>query len=61
MAALAGIGTMPDTITDRAVNITMRRRAPGEKVAQFRSRRDGPILEKLRERLAEWAAGVTKS
>ena len=56
MAALAGIGTMPDTITDRAVNVTMRRRAPGEEVAQFRARRDGPILEKLRERLAEWAS-----
>ena len=45
MAALAGIGDMPDTITDRAVNITMRRRARGEKVSQFRSRRDGPILD----------------
>jgi hypothetical protein len=56
MAALAGIGTMPDTITDRAVNITMRRRAKGEAVAQFRSRRDGPILEHLRGRLAKWAA-----
>ena len=42
MAALAGIGAMPDTITDRAINISMRRRAHGEKVAQFRSRRDGP-------------------
>lgn len=55
MAALAGIGDMPDTITDRAVNITMRRRAPGEKVAQFRSRRDGPTLQRLRNRLAAWA------
>lgn len=57
MAALAGIGAMPDTIADRAINVTMRRRASGEKVAQFRSRRDGPILAALRERLAEWAAG----
>ena len=31
MAALAGIGAMPDTIEDRAVVIRMRRRAPGEK------------------------------
>ena len=30
MAALAGIGAMPDTIEDRAVVIRMRRRAPGE-------------------------------
>ena len=56
MAALAGIGAMPDTITDRAVNITMRRRAPGETVSKFRSRRDGPVLNALRDRLAEWGA-----
>lgn len=56
MAALAGIGSMPDTITDRAVNLTMRRRTAGESVAQFRSRRDGPILGALRDRLAGWAA-----
>ena len=55
MAALAGIG-MPDTITDRAVNISMRRRAPDEVVAQFRARRDGPTLAKLRGRLADWAS-----
>ena len=30
MAALAGIGAMPDTIEDRAVVIQMRRRGPGE-------------------------------
>ena len=32
MAALAGIGDMPDTIEDRAVIISMRRRAPDETV-----------------------------
>jgi hypothetical protein len=56
MAALGGIGTLPDTITDRAVNITMRRRRNGEEVAQYRVRRDGPILDALREGLTEWAA-----
>jgi hypothetical protein len=58
MAVLAGIGEMPDTITDRAINITMRRRTNTEKVSQFRSRRDGPVLEHLRSRLADWAAAV---
>lgn len=57
MAALAGIGTMPDTITDRAVNVTLRRRKQGERVAQFRSRRDGPVLAALRDRLAAWCTG----
>jgi len=52
MAALAGIGTLPDTITDRAVNITMRRRRPDERVAPYRTRRDEPALHDLRDRLA---------
>ena len=56
MVALAGIGTLPDTITDRAVNISIKRRGAGEKVAQFRSRRDGLKLQKLRERLSGWGA-----
>lgn len=55
MVALAGIGTMPDTITDRAINITMRRRTTGEPVSQFRSRRDEPVLHAVRDRLAAWA------
>jgi hypothetical protein len=55
--ALAGIGALPDTITDRAVNITMRRRRPGEKVDPYRSRRDGEPLADLRERVHAWAVG----
>lgn len=54
MAALAGIGTMPDTIEDRAVVIRMRRRAPGESVAPYRMRRDRPGLDDLRVRLNRW-------
>ena len=56
MAALAGIGSMPDTITDRGVNITMRRRTNTERVSQFRARRDGPILESMRHKLHAWGA-----
>jgi hypothetical protein len=56
MAALAGIGDLPDTIMDRAVVIRMRRRAPGEAVQSFRSRRDTPALDTLRDRLAAWLA-----
>ncbi|WP_328342184.1 DUF3631 domain-containing protein [Micromonospora sp. NBC_00421] len=54
MAALAGIGAMPDTIEDRAVVVRMRRRAAGEKVAPYRMRRDGPPLRALAEQLAAW-------
>ncbi|WP_224392793.1 DUF3631 domain-containing protein [Pseudonocardia sp. ICBG1293] len=54
MAALAGIGRMPDTIEDRAVVVQMRRRAPGEHVAPYRLRRDRPRLQRLAERLNAW-------
>ena len=54
LAALAGIGNMPDTIEDRAVIIGMRRRAPDEHVQPYRTRRDGPALHQLRVRLNQW-------
>jgi hypothetical protein len=54
MAAIAGIGDLPDTVMDRAVVIRMRRRAEGEKVKPFRSRRDIPALHDLRDRIAAW-------
>jgi hypothetical protein len=54
MAALAGIGTMPDTIEDRAVVVRMRRRAPGETVAPFRHRRDRPALTDIAAALSGW-------
>jgi hypothetical protein len=54
MAALAGIGHLPDTITDRAVVIAMRRRAQGETVASYRIRRDAPPLRELGERIGAW-------
>ncbi|MGH3845364.1 MAG: DUF3631 domain-containing protein [Pseudonocardiaceae bacterium] len=54
MAALAGIGAMPDTIEDRAVVIRMRRRAPHETVAPYRHRRDRPPLRQLAEQLTAW-------
>jgi hypothetical protein len=59
MAALAGIGAMPDTIEDRAIVIRMRRRAPGETVHPYRLRRDGPGLADLRGRLNHWLRAHT--
>jgi hypothetical protein len=54
MVALAGIGDLPDTIEDRAVIITMRRRAPAERITPFRRRRDLPQLTELSDRLHAW-------
>jgi hypothetical protein len=57
MAALAGIGAMPDTIEDRAVVIRMRRRAAGETVSPYRYRRDRPALSDIAAALADWLSG----
>ncbi len=54
-AALAGIGDLPDTISDRSIIIEMRRRLPGECVRQFRRRDVEPEAAALRERLTIWA------
>lgn len=61
MAALAGIGAMPDTIEDRAVVVVMRRRKASETVAPYRTRRDRPHLVELADQLADWAASVIDS
>jgi hypothetical protein len=60
MAIIGGIGDMPDTIEDRAVVISMRRRAPGESVTQWRSRRAVPQLHKTRRHLHDWVTSRRK-
>jgi hypothetical protein len=54
MAAIAGIGDLPDTIMDRAVVIRMRKRLESEHVNDFRTRTDVPFLRAVRDRLADW-------
>jgi hypothetical protein len=58
MALLAGIGDLPDTIEDRAVVVSMRRRAKSESVASFRRRRVVPVLHDLRDRLHAWVSNL---
>ncbi|ETZ75118.1 hypothetical protein L841_0076 [Mycobacterium sp. MAC_080597_8934] len=62
--ALAGLGTMPRTITTRGVVIEMRKRAPGEQVAAFRERdaltEAAPIIETLTA-WADRAAGILET
>jgi Protein of unknown function (DUF3631) len=55
MVALAGIGELPDTIEDRAVIINLARQAPNKRAKPYRSRRDGPRLREVHDRLAAWA------
>lgn len=54
MAAIAGIGDLPDTIMDRSIVIRMRRRAEGERVSPYRTKRDSPALRAMRTDLARW-------
>ncbi|MFJ8742402.1 DUF3631 domain-containing protein [Embleya sp. NPDC127516] len=56
--AVAGLGSLPDTILTRSVIIRMRRRAPNERVEAFRQRLHTAEGNALRERLAAWADTV---
>jgi Protein of unknown function (DUF3631) len=58
MVGIAAIKGLPDTITDRAVNIALQRRGPGEHISRFRIRRDAPPLKELGQRLGVWVASI---
>jgi len=53
--ALAGIGSVPDTINDRCIPIRMRRRSKKESVERMRRRLIGPEADMLRRRIEAWA------
>jgi uncharacterized protein DUF3631 len=57
--ALAGIvGNMPATITTRAITIHMRRRAPGEEIAEFIEEDAIDEAEPLRLNLSSWVEDI---
>jgi hypothetical protein len=58
-AAIAAIGNLPDTITDRAAVIHMRRRPPDHFVRDYRERITRPEGEELAGELAAWCATIT--
>ena len=51
---IAGIGRLPDTVTDRSIPIQIQRKRLGENVERFRARLIDPDARDLRERLAVW-------
>ncbi|MEV4927883.1 DUF3631 domain-containing protein [Streptomyces roseoverticillatus] len=53
--AMAGLGSLPDTILTRSVIIRMRKRAPNESIEPYRERTNEPQGHALRDRLAAWA------
>ncbi|MET9412647.1 DUF3631 domain-containing protein [Streptomyces klenkii] len=56
--AMAGLGSLPDTILTRSIIIRMRKRAPNEKVQHYRRRIHEKEGHALRDRLADWADTV---
>jgi hypothetical protein len=54
-AAIAMIGRLPDTLEDRSVSISLRRKKPTERVQQFRSDRC-PDLKNIARKIARWVA-----
>ena len=54
-AAIAMIGKLPDTLEDRAVTVSLRRKKPTERVKQFRSDRTFE-LKQLARKIARWTA-----
>jgi hypothetical protein len=53
--ALAGIGDLPDTIMDRAIIVTMKRRKADERVDSFRERRVRRETVHLEDALRMWS------
>src|SRR5262245_32648614 len=56
--ALCGIGTLPATITDRSIPVTMRRRRKSDRVERFRMRRAQDEMIGLVAELEWWAANT---
>ncbi|MGW1324540.1 DUF3631 domain-containing protein [Streptomyces antibioticus] len=56
--AMAGLGSLPDTILTRSVIIRMRKRAPNEHIEPYRQRINERQGNALRDRLAEWADSI---
>jgi hypothetical protein len=53
--ALATIGSLPDTISDRAISILMQRKTPDERTERFLFQRAKPEAWKIRKAIAAWA------
>ncbi|MFG2117830.1 DUF3631 domain-containing protein [Streptomyces sp. NPDC048710] len=56
--AMAGLGSLPDTVLTRSVIIRMRKKAPNEKAEPYRRRVHEKQGHALRDRLADWATTV---
>ncbi|MGW5738930.1 MULTISPECIES: DUF3631 domain-containing protein [Streptomyces] len=59
--AMAGLGSLPDTILTRSIIVRMRKRAPNETIEPYRRRVHEQQGNALRDSLAQWADTVRES
>ena len=59
--AIAGIGALPDTVTDRSIRIALKRRAPDECVERFRQRDAQRVGEPLGAQLHVWKEAAVEA
>src|SRR5262249_24865657 len=52
--AFCGIGTLPETLADRSIQIRMKRRIDGEEIERFRVRGAVADAAPLRDEVAKW-------
>jgi len=52
--AIAGIGMLPDTVSDRSIGIVLQRRPPSKRVERFRLRKVSPEALPLQKAAAAW-------
>lgn len=53
--ALAGIGALPDTVSDRSIVLHLQRKRPDEIARRFRRREALEVAEPIAQELASWA------
>jgi hypothetical protein len=54
--AIAGIGRLPDTVSDRSIPIRMERKPVSQKLAELRERFVQPVAVPLRNRITLWVS-----
>jgi hypothetical protein len=55
---LAGIGTLPETISDRSIPIRLKRKLPHEHVERFRRREVEALARPLAEEVEQWVGSL---
>jgi Protein of unknown function (DUF3631) len=58
--AIAGIGSLPDTVADRSIPIRLQRKKLGETVARFRRRHAQGEAQQIKGELSDWINSIAE-